>query len=150
MSAELSAPLAVRKSIVVSASIERAFELFTAGMASWWPVASHSVHHDEVETVVFEAREGGRVYERARNGEEELWADVRVYEPPSRIVLGWRVNPARPATELEVRFVPEGDGTRVDLVHSGFEAYGEDAATGHDSYETGWDVVLLRFAKSAD
>jgi uncharacterized protein YndB with AHSA1/START domain len=149
MSADISAPLAVRKSIVVSAPVERAFQLFTDGIASWWPVGSHSIHGDAVETVVLEPREGGRVYERARDGREEHWAFVRVYEPPSRIVLDWRVNPSRPTTEVEVRFVAEGDATRVELVHGGFEAYGEAAHEGHDSYETGWDRVLDKFAEAA-
>jgi uncharacterized protein YndB with AHSA1/START domain len=149
MSAELSASLAVRKSIVVNAPVERAFALFTEGIASWWPTLSHSIHGDEVETVVFEPREGGRVYERARNGEEAHWADVRAFEAPTRILLDWRVNPQRPATELEIRFVPEGDGTRVELVHSGWEAYGETAAGGRDGYDSGWDVVLGRYADAA-
>lgn len=149
MSADISAPLAVRKSIVVSAPVERAFELFTDGIASWWPVASHSIRGDEVETVVFEPRAGGRVYERARDGEEGLWASVRVFEPPTRIVLDWKVNPDRPATELEIRFVPEGDGTRLELVHSGWEAYGDAARDGHDGYDSGWDVVLGKFADEA-
>ena len=149
MSADISAPLAVRKSIVVSAPVERAFELFTDGVASWWPVGSHSIHGDEVETVVFEPHEGGRVYERAGGGRVEHWPFVRVYEPPSRIVLDWSVNPSRPTTEVEVRFVPDGEGTRVELVHSGFEAYGEDGAASHESYDTGWDRVLGKFAEAA-
>jgi uncharacterized protein YndB with AHSA1/START domain len=87
MSADISAPPAVRKSIVVSAPPERAFELFTDGIASWWPVGSHSIHGDDVETVVFEPRAGGRVYERAANGKEEHWASVRAFERPTRIVI---------------------------------------------------------------
>ena len=149
MSAELSAPLAVRKSIVVKAPVERAFELFTAGIASWWPAGSHSIHEEEVEAVVLESREGGRLYERTRNGEEAHWADVRVFEPPTRILLDWRVNPQRPATELEIRFVAEGEGTRVEIVHTGWEAYGETAAEGRDGYDTGWGVVLGRYAEAA-
>ena len=149
MSAELTAPLAVRKSIVVSAPVERAFELFTDGIASWWPFSSHSIHGDEVATAVVEPREGGRVYEIARSGKEEHWAYVRAYEKPHRLVLEWKVNPSKPATEVEVRFSPEGDGTRVDLVHRGWEAFGasSDAERGH--YETGWGTVLGAFGVHA-
>lgn len=39
------------------------------------------------------------------------WASILVFEPPSRIVLEWKVNPARPPTELEVTFEPDRDGT---------------------------------------
>jgi hypothetical protein len=45
--------------------------------------------------------------------------------------------------------VPEGDGTRVELVHSGWEAYGDDAAASRASYDTGWDIVLGKLADAA-
>lgn len=149
MSAELSAPLAVRKSIVVGAPPERAFELFTDGIATWWPARSHSLYKEEVETVVFEPEEGGRVYERTRDGREGLWAHVRAYEPPSRLVLEWKVNPKDPPTEIEIRFTAEGEGTRVELVHSGWEAYGPPAEDSRNDYDKGWGVVLGKFADAA-
>ena len=148
MSADISAPLAVRKSIVVAAPLERAFELFTDGVATWWPQATHSIHEDEVETVVLEPREGGRMYERTRSGEEAHWAFVRAWEPPHRLVLEWAVNPKNPPTEVEVRFSAAEDGTRVELTHTGWEAYGERAADGRAGYDTGWDRVLGRFAEA--
>ena len=32
------------RTVTVSASKEDAFRLFTEGISSWWPLASHSVH----------------------------------------------------------------------------------------------------------
>ena len=56
------------------------------------------------------------------------------------------------AGEVEVRFEPDGgDGTRVELVHRGFERHGEGAAdyrAAMDS-EQGWDFILGRFAEHA-
>ena len=35
--------VAVRQSVLVQAPPERAFEVFTAGMSSWWPLDSHHI-----------------------------------------------------------------------------------------------------------
>ena len=130
---------AIRKTITVDASLETAFETFTHEMSSWWPTGSHRIFEDRSE-VVFETRAGGRVYERNADGQEGDWADVLVWEPPNRFVLGWRVNPKRGPTEVEVRFSPVDGRTRVDLEHRGW-----DDPEGRANYDTGWDFVLERF-----
>jgi uncharacterized protein YndB with AHSA1/START domain len=134
--------LVVRKTITVEAPRERAWELFTERIGEWWPFRSHSLHGDEVETAIFEGREGGRVYERTADGREASWGTVLTYDPPSRFVLEWAVDPSTP-TELAVSFTPDGSGTRVDLVHRGWEAEEKRA-----SYDTGWDVVLGEYASA--
>ena len=40
-------------------------------------------------------------------------------------------------------------GTRVDLEHRGFEAYGAEAPTVRASYDPGWEFVLGCYAKAA-
>ena len=135
--------LTVRKTVTVPLQPDRAFELFTARIGEWWPLSTHSLNGEEVETAVLEPRPGGRLYERTRAGAEHEWARVVVFEPPSRFVLEWRVNPSRPATELDVRFTAEDGGTRVDLEHRGLE---EDRKR---SYDTGWDDVLARYLEAA-
>jgi hypothetical protein len=132
----------IHKTITVDAPLETAFETFTRRMGSWWPRGSHSLF-EERETIVFEERIGGRVYERSTGGEEGDWADVVAWEPPTRFVLRWRVNPKRSPTEVEVRFTPENGGTRVELEHRGW-----DDAEGRANYDTGWDFVLARFTES--
>src|SRR5262245_35357508 len=139
----------VRRSVVVRAPLERAFEVFTHGFASWWP-PSHSVVEGGMETVVIEPAEGGRWYERGRTGAECVWGRVLAWEPPARLVLSWHLDeefavdpdPAR-ASELEVTFTPEGDGTRVTLVHRGFErrAGGAVVAT-KVAQDGGWGSLL--------
>jgi uncharacterized protein YndB with AHSA1/START domain len=137
----------VRKSVTVNRPIEEAFRVFTAEMATWWPLPTHSVGEESAETVVFEPREGGRVYERRADGSISYWAEVAAWEPPRRFVLAWRPNPDAPAaTELEVAFTPEGDRTRVDLEHRGWERLGEEAELKRTEYEAGWDGVLGRYA----
>jgi uncharacterized protein YndB with AHSA1/START domain len=133
---------AIRKTITVDASLETAFETFTRRMHDWWPSAPHTVFDDRV-AVVFDERAGGRVYERAADGQEADWADVIAWEPPSRLVLRWRVNPERGPTEVEVRFTAENGRTRVDLEHRGWDAIGD--AEGRANYDGGWDKVLAGY-----
>ena len=137
----------VRKTVRVERPAAEAFRLFTDEIARWWPVRGHSVAEERAETVVFEPREGGRVYERRDDGTISYWAEVVAWEPPHRFVLAWQPNPDAPApTEVEVAFTPEGDGTRVDLEHRGWERLGERAELARTEYETGWDGVLGLYA----
>jgi uncharacterized protein YndB with AHSA1/START domain len=140
----------VRKSIAVACSPERAFEVFTGEVATWWPTATHSIHQDKVADVVIEPRVGGEMYEIADSGERAHWARVLEWDPPKRLVLAWNVNPETDGpTEVEVTFTPEGAGTRVDLEHRNWEEAGATGARMRDSYEGGWDTVLAPFVEQA-
>jgi uncharacterized protein YndB with AHSA1/START domain len=134
----------VRKQISVDCDVESAFRTFTEDIATWWPVESHSIT-GEGTTAVFEPGVGGRMYERAPDGQEHDWGAILVYEPPHRVVLEWKVNPSAPPTEVEVRFSPDGDGTRVELEHRGWEQYPTGGVDERGSYDTGWEHVLGRF-----
>jgi uncharacterized protein YndB with AHSA1/START domain len=137
----------VRKQIAVAADVESAFRTFTEDIASWWPVETHSIT-GQPETVVFEQGAGGRVYERARGGSECDWATILVFEPPHRVVLEWKVNPAAPPTEVEVRFSPDGDGTRVELEHRGWERDTSKGPERRAGYDSGWPGVLEKFREA--
>jgi uncharacterized protein YndB with AHSA1/START domain len=150
MSSTQTEELVVRKSVTVDCSPEVAFELFTERKTEWWPYETHAASGEKPEQVVYEPRVGGRVYDRLRDGRENQWATVLAWEPPHRVVIEWNVNPANPTTELEVRFTPEGDGTRVDLEHRGWERYGDKAAESFGSYNSGWDLVLGRYVDRAN
>jgi uncharacterized protein YndB with AHSA1/START domain len=140
---------AVRKTVTVDCTVEEAFRVFTDDATGWWPVATHSINGRDVQQVVFEGYEGGEVYELATNGDKGHWATVIAWEPPSRLVLAWNILEREAvATEVEVRFVPEGDGTRVELEHRGWESVAEAAAK-RASYDSGWDQVLGVYAERA-
>jgi uncharacterized protein YndB with AHSA1/START domain len=146
--------LAVRKSIHVKAPVAHAFDVFTRGIERWWPLETHSIgamRGTRPQELHFELREGGRLYERT-DGEEHSWARVLTYDPPHRLVLEWHVNPANPPTEIDVTFTAEDGGTRVDLVHSGWERFDdpEQATRGEYGSENGWTNVLARYAEAAD
>jgi uncharacterized protein YndB with AHSA1/START domain len=138
----------------VPAPPDKAFRIFTEEIATWWPMESHSVEamntdSDQTGSLVFETGPNGRLYEVMSSGTEAHWANVTAWEPPHRLVLAWQVNPETPApTEIEVRFTPEGDGTRVDFEHRGFEVLGQDAAESHSSYSSGWVTVFQDYVET--
>ncbi|TAH36380.1 MAG: ATPase [Planctomycetota bacterium] len=143
-----STPIApLRRSILVPWAQEAAFRRFTAEIGTWWPLRSHSVGGERSETVIFEGRVGGRLYERIRGGEESTWGTVTAWEPPARVVFTW--HPGRAAEleqEIELRFIPQGGGTRLELTHSGWEKLGALGPKARRGYRIGWAYVLRLYA----
>lgn len=137
----------VEKAISVPWPMAEAFDRFTRGIAGWWPLQPHSIGGEDAETCVFEGRVDGRIYEISRDGTRHPWGTVTVWQPPRRVAFTW--HPGRPVDtrqEVEVRFSPEGTGTRVELTHTGWERLGEDASRSREIYDSGWDTVLARYA----
>lgn len=132
---------AIRKTVLVDFAPQEAFDLFTERIHKWWPTATHSYGGEAVTKVVFEGRQGGRVYEVTEAGEQD-WARVAEYERPHRFLLEWLIGDC--GTEVEVTFAPEGPGSRVVLEHRGFEKVENRA-----NYDAGWDVVLAPFVEAA-
>jgi uncharacterized protein YndB with AHSA1/START domain len=139
----------IHKSLVVDCSVERAFDVFTRGISSWWPVDSYSIGGDAVTEIIIEERVGGRVFERDADGGEGEWGRVLAWDPPARVAMTWYPghDPAE-ATELEVSFAADGDRTRVDLVHRGWETRAARAEEARTSYDTGWEAVLAHYTRS--
>ena len=142
---------AVEKAVTVNVPVERAFEVFTAEIGTWWPLRTHAVDTERSETVILESQVGGRLYERAPSGEEHLWGTVVAWEPPSRIVYSW--HPGRgeeTAQEVTITFSAKGPGTRVEVRHTGWEKLGDDMEEAVASYDMGWDTVMGLYADAAD
>ena len=60
-----------------------------------------------------------------------------------RLALTWQVCIAEAeAQRIEVTFTPVAAGTRVELVHSGWEQLGERAAAMREAYNKGWVAVF--------
>lgn len=146
-------PAPVRKTLTVATTPQRAFEVFTAGFDRWWP-RTHSIGEAPLKTAVLEPRKGGRWYGLLENGTQAEWGDVLAWEPPTRLVLAWRIGAdwqydPKLLTEVEVSFTPEGEGaTRVNLEHrllDNMGAAGEGARASFDS-EGGWGGLLQMFA----
>ena len=120
------APL--RKSLVIGASPERTFEVFTAGIDRWWP-KTHSLGSSPM---------------------------VRSWQPGVRFVVGWEIGAdwkpdARVAftSEVEVQFFAETGGrTRLELEHRNFERMGDAAGEKmRHEVEGGWPKMLELLAQ---
>jgi uncharacterized protein YndB with AHSA1/START domain len=139
----------IQKTRQVPIPRERAFELFTAELGSWWPLATHSVAEHDATGVRFEGWIGGRVVELTKFGDEYVWAEVIAWDPPFRFALSWHPNPqAEAASILDVRFEATADGTTVQLEHHGWEEFG--AVKGQElrgDYDSGWEETLTIFEK---
>jgi uncharacterized protein YndB with AHSA1/START domain len=115
----------IRQSVRVDCPIEQAFRLFTEGFAHWWPLASYSISGQEAETCALEPWEGGRVLERTRGGEEREWGSVLAWDPPEHLRFTWHPGgPEDRRQTVDVDFQVEADGTRVTLIHTGWDAPG--------------------------
>jgi uncharacterized protein YndB with AHSA1/START domain len=146
---QMTDELAVRKSVLVRCSPEHAFRTYTERMSGWWPFEGHSIY-DDADRVVWEERVGGRVYEVAPTGEEGLWGTIIAWDPPRSLAMTWHPDRGEEtAQEVEIRFTPEGDGTRVDVVHTGWERIGPDFRERMAGYDKGWGTVLGIFAEAA-
>ena len=65
-------------------------------------------------------------------------------------MLSWNPSRERTApTEIEVTFTDEGDKTRVDLEHRGWENLGERAGAGRQGYDSAWSGVLAGYGETA-
>jgi uncharacterized protein YndB with AHSA1/START domain len=143
----------VRREIVVPASPERAFEVFTAGMTGWWPKAHH-IGSAPIEGVVIEPREGGRWYTRHEDGTETSTGFVTAWEPPHRLVITWQIGAdwkydVSLVTAVELRFVEEApDRTRVELEHRDLDRFGPEAERMREMFDgTGaWTTTLADYA----
>jgi uncharacterized protein YndB with AHSA1/START domain len=91
-----------------------AFDLWTRRCAAWWP-PRHTVSGDPA-SITFEPRPGGRIVERAANGDEHEWGEVLDWEPPVRLRYLWHLFFDRAeATEVEVSFTEVDERTTVRL-----------------------------------
>jgi uncharacterized protein YndB with AHSA1/START domain len=147
----------VRKELVVAATAERAFQVFTDGVDRWWP-RQHHIGDSPLKRAVIEPGVGGRWYGLSEDGTECLVGKVLVWAPPQRLVLAWQItsdwkyDPAF-VTEVEVTFTAEGPKTtRVVLEHRDLHRYGLAEPSYRKSIDSptgGWGFILQSYARAA-
>ncbi len=146
-------PAPVRKSVRVNAPQARAFEIFTAGIARWWP-SQHTILKSPLKLTIVEPRIGGRWYQTGEDGSESDLGKVVAWEPPGKVILSWRFNSKFEfdddvESEVEVRFFAEGaNATRVELEHRIFAVDGEALRNAVDT-PGGWTGIMESFARVA-
>lgn len=138
----------IRRTVSVSWDPATAFRRFTADFATWWPRATHSIGGKRVRRIIFECHQGGRIIEELDDGRRFQWGRVTAFDPAEqRVAFTW--HPSRDESEaqdVEVRFLPQGSGTLVELVSGGWERLGSRARRERKGYSIGWGSVLEVFA----
>lgn len=153
MSAEENAE-SVRHSVVVEASIERAFKVFTEQFGSFKP-PEHNLLGVAIAETVFEPWVGGSLYDRGVDGRECRWASVLAYDPPNRVLLSWNISPSwqietdpGKTSEWEARFTAiDAERTQVEIEHRRLGRHGDDWESVRDGVagERGWPLYLRRY-----
>ncbi len=122
-------------STLVAVDPATAFEVFTEEIDAWWKQGPrYRVDADRKSTMRFEPKIGGRlleVYDEARGEAREI-GRVLVWDPPARLVYesGQSRVPVE-RTEVEIRFEPADQGTRVTVEHRGWDRVPLDSPVRH-------------------
>jgi hypothetical protein len=149
----------VRKTIMVKATPERAFDVFTRGIDTWW-ARDHHIGKSPMKRVVVEGHVGGRCYTEQVDGAECDWGQVLAWDPPHSFTMAWQVSAKweyepdlAKSSEVEVRFVAEPGGmTKVELEHRYFERHGAgfENMRGMIDSPMGWMGLLKLYAEKAE
>ena len=134
----------IRRTVVVDASPVTAFEIFTARIGQWWPLADHSVYGAGANVSFAD----GELIEQAADGRSTTWGTVTRWEPGVAVAFTWYpgTTPER-ASQVEVTFTADGTQTLVSLQHAGWEVY-DDPAAARAEYDEGWPAVLGELPRS--
>ena len=140
----------VVKSVHVPAPPARAFTMFATRLGRWWPRAHH-LGSTALVDVVLEPEVGGRLYSQHEGGQQIVFGHVLAWEPPTLLRFTWEISAdwkldATLASQVEVRFIPAGSETRVELTHSHLDILGPEAgARMRSDVERGWPALLKHY-----
>ena len=148
--------VAVRVGVVA----EVAFDKFTREIGQWWrPNALFAFSARKPGRLTMQPGVGGRLIETYDDGSELEIGRIKVWEPPSRLVVGWR--PASftedQETEVHVRFDALDGETRVTVEHYGWDAIPARHAARHgfplhafqQRLAEWWQVLLASYRAAA-
>lgn len=85
----------------------------------------------------WEGRLGGQVRVYDNSGEYEMGGEITVWEPGRRVVFDWAQFKPFPhaKSRFTIELTPEGDGTKVTLVHDQFDGIPDSVFA---EYVQGW------------
>ena len=144
----------IKKQLLVNASQETAFRVFTERMGDWWP-KSHHIGKTPLKDSILEQKENGRWYSSHEDGTECNVGKVLVWDPFGRLVLAWQINgnfeyDPDLISEVEVLFhVEEPKLTRVTMEHRDLEKLAGGAKVIGDM-DQGWGYILQLYKQITD
>ena len=118
----------------VKAPPQRTFEVFTGEIAAWWrPNTLFQFTPRSPGIIGLEPGEGGRLTETLANGKIFEIGKIRLWDPPNRLILGWRqaTFTVQQNTEVEITFEAVGEETRVTVTHTGWDCVPQDHVARH-------------------
>lgn len=145
----------------VPGSPDHAFRLFTQEVGLWWrdnPLFRFTPGGPGA--VAFEPPADGmpgRFVERQVDGTSFLIGEISVWDVGRHLVFGWRQASFTPEqhTEVDIRFEPVGDETRVTVQHRGWDSVPQSHVARHtmpaplfDQRHAEWWRALLSSLKS--
>jgi uncharacterized protein YndB with AHSA1/START domain len=140
-------PSRILVAVRVAAGPERAFEAFTKEIGQWWrPNRLFQFTPRGPGRLTFEPGPGGRLTETQPDGGVFEIGRITLWEPPARLAFSWRQASFTPAqhTQVQVRFEPLGDETRVTVEHVGWDSVPAEHVARHGFPEM---VFLQRHAE---
>ena len=132
---------------VVDAPVERAFEVFTIGIGTWWDAGKH-ILRAPLARMEFQPWVGGRIIDHGTDASTCAWARILAYEAPTRVVFSWDIttrweietDPAK-ASEVEITFAAvDAAHTRVVLTHRHLDRHGDGWEGMRDAVSSGWNL----------
>lgn len=141
----MSSAETARVTTFVAVSPEDAFEVFTDEIDLWWRRGPRFRNFGgDGSELCFERDGGGRRLVERQAGQVFEIGRVLIWEPGRRLLFEWRVRNFAPGevTEVELRFEPLGDGTRVTLEHRGWDAIRGDHPARHGLHERAFGSML--------
>jgi len=151
--------------VSVSVTAEEAFAIFTEDIDLWWRRGPRfrSLMNDRA-LICIEPELNGRVFESygADQGNEKVIeiGRTKVWDPPRRLLIEWRISNFAPTerTEVEVLFTPSRSGTRVTVIHRGWNAIRQDHPARHGlqdaefirMYGLWWGDQMSAFVRQAN
>jgi hypothetical protein len=129
-----------KATVTINVAVDRAaaFDVFTRETDLWWRRGlAYRVGGRHPGTLMFEPREGGRLFEAfdTDSGKQVYeYGRIKVWQPPARLLFEWRNANfvGAEVTEVEVLFEEIGHGTRVTLHHRGWAALRPDHPARHN------------------
>ena len=130
----------IRQSIDIAASPERVWQVLTGeGLVEQW--LGCMGFRAEIGTIFYMQQDSAK--RAAGDTSGATHCELLALDPPRHMVFSWYY-PDMPKTEVLITLEADGSGTRVALVHTGWDQYdGDQIKAIRDTLAGGWGSYVL-------